>query len=406
MRPGPATGFRALGALAATLLAVSGCRATGGTSAAYVASLPSDLASLAPKPERAPVDLLEATSLPDVDVASVDEILYSATSVDPVLREAAGSWQNEWRTSEAQSFQRYLERMERYELVVDAHIEARALPRSLRYLPLIESGYSTGAVSRVGATGLWQLMGPTARELGLTVNSIVDDRRDPVASTVAALEYLERLHEEFGSWLLALAAYNGGPGRVRRALTRSDAGATLTGDELFLEIRGRLPLETREFIPRFLAAAALAEDPGAHGFSPGESDPLSFDEVTVSDATSLDVVAKAAEVPEETIRLLNPQFVRGYTPRGERRTIRVPVGTVNRFTRNFAAIPPEERLSFMEHVVASGETFGHIAGQYGVPVSEVVDTNRHLDPRRLQIGMIVVVPLRGMRSGSGLRAGG
>ena len=248
-------------------------------------------------------------------------------------------------------------------------------------------------MSPVGATGLWQLMHPTARELGLTVNSIVDDRRDPVGSTAAALDYLEGLYDEFGSWLLALAAYNGGPGRVRRALSRSGSSVASEGDDRFLEASRYLPRETREFIPRFLAAAALAGAPGEHGFSVTAQCPMTFDEVTVPDATSLEVVARAAQVPEEVIRQLNPQYLRGYTPVGETRTVRVPAGLGERFERNFASIPPDERLSFYEHVVAQGETFTHIARRYRVSVSELVDTNRQVDPRRLQIGMSVIVPL-------------
>ncbi len=353
---------------------------------------------------REPLSAGDPHGMGEVEVASVDVILYSATSVDPLMREAADVWVTDWTTGRVETFQTYLARMDRYEGLVDEHIEARALPRSLRYLPLVESGYAAGAVSPAGATGLWQLMGPTARELGLTVNSIVDERRDPVASTSAALEYLERLHDEFDSWLLALAAYNSGPGRVRRALRRSGSSDVASGDHRFLEIRTDLPRETREFIPRFLAAAALAGDPAGFGFTPIDAEPLDFDEVVVPDATSLDVVARAADVSEEDIRRLNPHYVRGYTPHGELRMVRVPSGSARRFQANFAAIPPEDRLSFIEHLVQSGETFSHIAGQYGVPVQELVDTNRGLDPRRLQIGMTVVVPITGARQGSGLRA--
>ena len=255
-------------------------------------------------------------------------------------------------------------------------------------------------------------MGPTARELGLTVNTIVDDRRDPVASTSAALDYLEDLYEEFDSWLLALAAYNGGPGRVRRALGRvglgegrAESGRTRGGDERFLEIRPHLPRETREFIPRFLAAAALAESPEVHGFSLAKPDPMAYDEVSVPDATSLDVVATAAEVSEDIVRQLNPHYLRGYTPPGQPRTVRVPAGAGPTFQSNFATVPAEERLSFLEHIVSSGETFTHIARTYGVRASELSDMNRHVDPRRLQIGMSVMVPLSGSSRGNGLHAG-
>ncbi len=347
---------------------------------------------------------LRAAPLPDIEIEGIDEILHSPVSSDPILRQAASLWVVQWTTKQVESFERYLAQMRRYDPLVQREINARGLPESLRYLPLIESGYSPAAVSSVGATGLWQLMHPTARELGLTVNSIVDDRRDPVASTVAALDYLEDLYDEFGSWLLTLAAYNGGPGRVRRALNRSGPGASGEGDERFLEARRYLPRETREFIPRFLAAAALADDPGEYGFSVTDPDPMTFDEITVPDATSLEVVAKAIQVPEEGIREMNPQYLRGYTPAGETRTVRVPAGLGQHFERNFPSIPPEERLSFYEHVVSEGETSTHIARRYHVSVSELTDINRHVDPRRLQIGMSVIVPLTAAPLRGGLQA--
>jgi len=333
-----------------------------------------------------------------VEVEELDPILSSSVSFDPTLLAAADRWLASWTRSSAETFQEYLRRMGSYETMVDEELEERGLPASLRFLPIVESGYSPRAVSRAGATGLWQLTGPTAEGLGLTVNRVVDDRHDPVASTSAALEYLAALHDEFDSWFLALAAYNGGPGRVRRLLERYGAGAE-TPDEEFLAIHPHLPAETRDFVPRLLAAATLASRPESFGFTASSPMPLLFDEVKVPDATSLDVVARAAGVDEERIRLLNPQYVSGFTPFGEARPVRIPDGLRGQFSRNFAAVPPDERLSFVEHVVVPGETFSHIAARYGVRVADLADANYGLDPRRLQIGTTVVVPL-GARAGA------
>jgi len=392
--------------MALTLAALSACQSVG---------LPEQPAPAParPPPEPDPVitDRVQPDPLPSsgfaesvrepVDVGT-DPILASAAAQDTTFQRQVAFWMDFWKEEQAENFARYLERMGQYGALVQDALASRELPESLRYLPIVESGYFPRAVSRVGATGLWQLMGPTARGLGVEVGSVVDDRRDPFAATDAALAYLEGLHEDFGSWFLALAAYNAGPGRVGRLLTRSGrTGVDLT-DEDFLLIRRLLPAETREFVPRFFAAAALARDPVSHGFEPIRPFPFLFDEVVVPDATSLDVIARAVGVTEAEIQELNPRYVRGFTPIGAERSVRVPLGTGASFLTAYAMIPPEERLSFLEHVVGRGETFSHIALMYGVGLPELQDTNGNVDPRRLQIGMTIVVPVgaRGGRGGS------
>ncbi len=328
----------------------------------------------------------------------VDPILHSVVARDERLLERVDHWIHFWTTRGSGHFSRYLERMQVYHGVVDRELTERGLPASLRYLPVVESGYHHSIVSRAGATGLWQIMTPTARGLGLSVTPLVDDRRDPLLATRAALDYLQELHGTFDSWFLALAAYNAGPGRVAGILSRHAPAGDLPGDEVYLRLRSHFPAETREFVPRFFAAAAIASNPEAFGFTVPPGIPaLAFDEVLVPDATSLDIVALAAGVEEGDIRNLNPHFLRGFTPPGEARTVRVPPGHRELFEVNFALIPPEERISFLEHVVARGETLGRIAGQYGVPLGELNSANGNVDPRRLQIGQRLVIPVAGRR---------
>ncbi|MSR22745.1 MAG: LysM peptidoglycan-binding domain-containing protein [Gemmatimonadetes bacterium] len=365
--------------------------------APHVTPVVSDSPTFTPAPRRVPVVVVPASGTEPVEA---DVILASAAAADTSFQRQVAFWVDFWTGRQAELFATYLKRMGTYAPLVDEELATRGLPASLRYLPIVESGYFPRAVSRVGATGLWQLMGPTARDLGLAVGSIVDDRRDPFAATVAALDYLEMLHRDLGSWFLALAAYNVGPGRVREVLTRAGRRGAEPSDEDFLAIRGSLPAETREFVPRFFAAAKVAQDPVRFGFLPIQLLALDFDEVVVPDATSMDVVAQAAGVTEAEVIDLNPQYLRGFTPIGARRTVRLPVGTGAAFEVAYAMIPPEERLSYFEHVVARGETFSHIAVRYGVPLSELVETNRSVDPRRLQIGMRIVIPVRA-RGGAG-----
>jgi len=346
--------------------------------------------------QREALRTLEPAPLPTLvlEVEGIDPILHSPVALDPSLQERISFWVDYWTRRQPDHFIIYLERLAHFGDLVDGELAERGLPSSLRYLPILESGYRPAAVSRVGATGLWQIMRPTARSLDLTVSPLVDDRRDPVNNTRAALSYLEELHAGFGSWHLALAAYNAGPARVRGIMARHAPDSDLSADERFLLIRPHLPPETRDFIPKLLAAALVAREASELGLVPTElPEALAFEEVSVPDATSMDVVAWAAGVDEAVIVRLNPQYLRGFTPPGESRVVRVPAGTAERFREKYAEVPPGERLTFLEHVVSSGETFTHIARRYGVPLSELVAANARIDPRRLQIGARVVVPV-------------
>lgn len=342
---------------------------------------------------------------PPLDFDGVDPILNSRVASDPWMEERIDHWTDFWTSRGGDHFQRYIHRMGEYRDLVERELEDRGLPPSLRYLPVVESGYHPGVVSRAGATGLWQIMRGTATHLGLEASTLVDERRDPVHSTRAAANYLQELYLIFDSWFLALAAYNAGPGRIAGILDRHGPDDdSLSGDEVYVQVRAHLPAETREFVPRFFAAARLASDPEAWGFEPhGTAQVLAFDEIQVPDATGLDVVARASGVDEDEIIRLNPQFLRGFTPAGRPAVVRVPAGRGPDFEVAFARIPPEERITFVEHVVASGETPTHIARRYGVSVDQLSDANGGIDPRRLQIGQRLVVPMG--RSGDSGAAG-
>jgi membrane-bound lytic murein transglycosylase D len=175
-------------------------------------------------------------------------------------------WVELFQTSHREEFASLLQRTGMYSDMIVGKLRARGMPEELLYLAVIESGLSPWAVSRVSAVGMWQFMGPTALQYGLRVDEYVDERRDPVRATDAALDYLEWLHARFGSWYLAAAAYNAGPGRVQRVLRRHAGGRT--GDEdLYWEVLDHLPQETREYVPRLVAATVLARDLEGFGFA-------------------------------------------------------------------------------------------------------------------------------------------
>jgi membrane-bound lytic murein transglycosylase D len=219
------------------------------------------------------------------------------------------------------------------------------MPEDLVYLAFIESGFSPKAYSHAKASGMWQFIAETGKIWGLEVSSYVDERRDPLAATDAALRFLKELHDRFGSWYLAAAAYNTGPNRVERILKERTGKGTGT-DSTFWTIAPYLPLETRNYVPLMLAAGHIAKQPAKYGFDDVDyRDPLAYDSVWVPGGTALEVVAKAAGVAAPAIEELNPHLVQGRTPPGRSWRVRIPDGAGARFTAEFPQVYREARLA-------------------------------------------------------------
>ncbi|MDT8341578.1 MAG: lytic transglycosylase domain-containing protein [Longimicrobiales bacterium] len=238
-----------------------------------------------------------------------------------------------------------------YGALIREKLTERGLPSELLYLAMIESGLRPRATSRVEAAGVWQFMGPTAEAYGLRVDGWVDERRDPVRATDAALDYLGWLFEQYGSWSLAAAAYNAGPTRVNRILREHGWDGT-DGDHFYWEIRPALPFETREYIPRLMAVAEVVKaldrleaEAGMKGPVPGDRGNRSgtapavrtvgdtrpggytFSQVWMPGGTDLGLVADRLEVERRVIAMLNPHLIQGRTPPGEAFPVRVPSGS-------------------------------------------------------------------------------
>jgi membrane-bound lytic murein transglycosylase D len=310
----------------------------------------------------------------------------------------------------------WLQRLPVYEPMVRERFEAEGLPSDLVYLGLIESGYSNVAVSRSRAVGMWQFMRGTARWIGLRVDGWVDERRDPVKATEAAARYLKYLSEKFGSVYLAAAAYNGGPGTVSRGLSRGGIGASggdvVAGDgpedegwtdaDFFTLADTRyLRRETKDYVPKLIAAALIARNPAAFGFDPVPVAPrFPLDSIVVPDMTGLDVLAELADTPLETIRTLNPHFLRVATPPG-RSVVRLPAGTMAAVAARYAALPPAKRVRIREHFVSRGETLGGIARRYGISLGLLRETNPAVRRTSLiRVGQRLIIP-PGASSGGG-----
>jgi len=295
-------------------------------------------------------------------------------------------------------FEIWLSRLGRYEGMIRERLRTRGLPEDLVYLTLIESGLSNTAVSRARAVGMWQFMSTTGRGYGLQIDPWVDERRDPFKATDAAVNHLQDLVQRLGSVYLAAAAYNAGAGRIERAIRRLPGVPDSVDDQTFFEIAGRRNLrrETRDYVPKLIAAALIAKQPSRYGFTDIQRlPPLVFDEVSVPDATGLDVLARLADTSVAALLELNPQFVRGITPPGRGVVVRVPRGRGAGVAERYADLPVTERITFVDHYVTYGQTLSTIAQRYKVTVTMLQAANPRLRAHALRVGQRVIVPMSG-----------
>jgi membrane-bound lytic murein transglycosylase D len=268
---------------------------------------------------------------------------------------------------------RTFKRGERYLYHIVNEIEARRMPLELALLPVVESAFNPVAYSRARASGLWQFIPATGRRYGLKQNWYYDGRRDVVAATTAALDYLEFLVAEFdGDWLLAVAAYNAGEANVRRAVKRNLAAGK---DTDFFSLK--LPRETRAYVPKLLAMRRIVGDPTSHGlaFAPIPNQPY-FAKVDVAGQIDLHVAAELADLSKEELLALNPAFNHWVTDPDGPHELLVPLDRQSRFVEGVAALPPEERVRVVYHRVRRGDTLGGIASKYGVSVGAIRQANK------------------------------
>jgi membrane-bound lytic murein transglycosylase D len=343
------------------------------------------------RPAVIPPDPAAADPILDPGVAALGHRLDPELFDLPIaLNERVLFWVDFFAARQRGWFATYLRRMGRYEEHILARLEARGLPQDLIYLALIESGFAPRAYSKAHAVGIWQFIPATGRRFGLRQTPYLDERRDPIKSTEAALSYLHELHLRFGSWYLAAAAYNCGENRVERLL-QQHAGGARGDDDLFWTISHALPQETRDYVPKLLAAAIVAKHRDHYGFAVAPDAPERYETVWIPDATDLAVIAELAGVAESELRALNPQFLQDMTPPRSRVEVRVPAGTATDFSVRYAVLPADRRVRFLQHTVARGETLSGIARQYGTTVAALQEANAIGNPSTLRAGATLIV---------------
>ena len=288
-----------------------------------------------------------------------------------------------FQTVAREACETYLARSGKYKDLMQRILREKRLPQDLVWLCLVESGFNPKAYSWARAVGPWQFIASTGRKYGLRRNWWYDERRDFVKSTYAACDYLTFLYDKFKSWPLALAAYNGGEGRVQRAVRKS-------GTTDFWKLK--LNWQTANYVPLYMAATIIAKDPQRYGFDIEYERPLQFDEVVVNQPVDLKKVARSLGTSLTVMQRLNPELRRGVTPPNySEYKLRIPPGTKELYAQKFKGYDVKTSGMFVEHKVKKGQTLSHISQRYGVPVSAIVELNGLANRHRLSIGQRLII---------------
>lgn len=303
-----------------------------------------------------------------------------------------------FQTSKHDHFDQWLIRLNHYKPLVEKIFAQFQLPADLVFLSLVESGFNPKAYSRARAAGPWQFMQATGKSYGLRVDDYVDERRDPIKSTVAAARYLRDLYDLFGTWPLAMAAYNAGERKIQRALKQARA-------ESFWEIAQTkfIKPETREYVPRFMAAAIIAKNPDQYGFETAATEMHQFEEIIISRPLHLKAIAAAADLSYDELRRLNPELRRDVTPPDDRAYhLKVPVGSHGTTEQAVAAIktwtgpvvvtrPPKAAETTPRwYRVQMGDSLSTIAKRFHLTVDKLKERNK-LSGRSIKVGQMLLI---------------
>jgi len=339
----------------------------------------------------APPVNLPALEKPAVDSPSVADIWVRMRSgfVFPVVAQNDVRTHIEEYVKHPHLFKQILQRGEPYLFYILNRIEHYGMPAELALLPVVESAFDPFATSPAGAAGIWQFMPNTATDVGLDQDWWYDGRRDIIASTDAALEYLSQLHKRFdGDWLLTLAAYNAGKARVLRAIRHNrDTGKPVDFWHL------SLPAETRSYVPKLVALRMIIENPHNYNISlPTLSDSRYFSIVEIRGQIELRVAAQLSGVPLVELERLNPGYDRSITQPDKTHLLLVPMSVEHVFRERIARLPQDQRIQSIRHLIRVGDNLSTIAQQYRVPVSVLRKANR-LKGTKIIAGDILIVPV-------------
>lgn len=308
-------------------------------------------------------------------------------------------WLDYFQGRGAPHMQRYLERSGRYLPAMKKILKENGLPEDLVYIALIESGFGFSARSHAGAVGYWQFIAPTGRRYDLAINSLIDERKDPYKSTLAAVKYFRSLYNVFGNWYFAFAAYNGGENRMFRVLMKHDSRDFWT----IAETKKMLPKETVNYIPKYLAARMIAKNPEKYGFTNlAYHEPLAYSEVIASQTVNLKTMAQEMNMEYDDLRMLNPQYNTEFAPNFNNQSLvlRVPknlsekatVALSKSYVTNTRAIAQVRSNETYRYKVRRGDTLHRIAKKHGTTISKIRSMNNLGSRSALRVGQYLKVP--------------
>lgn len=320
----------------------------------------------APAPAATPPAVTVTLRMPPRDVW---ERIRNGYTMQPMDTDLVRQWEN-FYSAKPEYFARMVDRSSHYLYHIIEEIERRKMPAEVALLPMIESAYNPQAYSKAHASGLWQFIPSTGRLYGLRQNWWYDGRRDVIAATGAALDYLQKLYAQFGDWELALASYNWGEGAVGRAVARNQAKG-LPGDYASLT----MPAETRNYLPKLIAVKNIIADPARFGIKlPSVPNQPYFEAITVKRHIDVKLAAKFAEIPLEDFKFLNPAHNKQVIKADGTETIVLPRDKVSIFNAN---MDNHDRplVSWQAHTIKPGEKPEKIAAKYGMSMAELKQVN-------------------------------
>jgi len=367
--------------------------------------VPPDALSTEDKPQN-PGDAVGQASTPaspGAQDSDVSKAVSAATAynIPVVIDPTVQSHIHFFNTSIRSRFEQWLVRLSRYRPLVENIFAEFNLPSDLVYLSLVESGFNPYAYSRAKATGPWQFMKGTGKVYGLRIDHYVDERRDPIKSTVAAARYLRDLYDLFGTWPLAMAAYNAGEGKVMRALHKAQA-------ETFSDISKTklIRRETKQYVPRIMAATVIARNLDQYGFSQEPVAPHQFEEVMVTRPLHFKAIANTTGISYEELRLLNPELRRDATPPDDAvYHLKVPVGTSIKVsellarvpTYKFPPLPTSTKVTYRpkadpsrSYRVRVGDTLEKVSKRFHIPLKTLKSRNNLSSPH-IKAGEFLII---------------